>query len=208
MKASSVIVGTAAVFLATTLAMASTPEYCGKLGDRASAAEEGGRGRKKGKGSGCEDPVQAVLDLLECVAEKDGECAAASYDPGFQRFHNEKFTGNIPVSTAEFWEGAFAVVSLAFDIRFTSYPAKNMASVRYVEEVVSSDGTNFGLPASSEYPFSVTTLQHEHALVTLDDDCKIMKWDQYGDDMEQTDVDDVVADLLCETDPKKTCSDA
>lgn len=68
-----------------------------------------------------------------------------------------------------------------------------------------SDGTNFGLPASSEYPFGVTILQHEHALIDVDDDCKIVTWDQYGDDAEQTDVDDAVADLLCAVDQDSYC---
>lgn len=101
------------------------------------------------------------------------------------------------VDSAEFWTGAFSVVDLSFDIKFTSNPSKNLASVRYVELVVTDDGTNFGLPPSSEYPFDVTMLQHEHALVTVDDDCKILEWNQYGDDREQTAVDVVVADLSC-----------
>ena len=99
MKASCVIFGTAALLLATTpLATAD-------------GADSPHAGRQLRKGllsnrrkkddimmSGCADPVQAVLDLLECVAEQDGECAAAAYDPGFQRFHNEEFTGEIPGS--------------------------------------------------------------------------------------------------------------
>lgn len=104
------------------------------------------------------------------------------------------------MDTAEFWTGAFSVADLSFDIRFTSNPSKNKASVRYVEKVVTSDGTNFGLDSSSEYPFDVTILQHEHALIDVDDDCKISKWDQYGDNTEQTDVDVAVADLLCAVD--------
>lgn len=101
------------------------------------------------------------------------------------------------MDSTDFWEGAFSVTSLSFDIRFTSNPEKNKASVRYVEKVVTSDGTNFGLVASSDYPFDVTIFQHEHALIDVDDDCKIVTWDQYGDNTEQTDVDVAVADLLC-----------
>ncbi|CAB1107674.1 unnamed protein product [Ectocarpus sp. CCAP 1310/34] len=43
--------------------------------------------------SGCPDPVGAVLALFDCVTKKDSACAAAAYDPGFQRFHNEESTG-------------------------------------------------------------------------------------------------------------------
>lgn len=44
---------------------------------------------------GCPDPVGAVLALFDCVTKKDSACAAAAYDPGFQRFHNEESTGAI-----------------------------------------------------------------------------------------------------------------
>ena len=69
MKASPAMFGTAAVLLATTLAVVDAE---------------------------CADPVQAVMDLLECVADEDGECAAAAYDPGFQHFHNGELTAGIP----------------------------------------------------------------------------------------------------------------
>lgn len=80
----------AAVLLVTTLATAGAenPTVSGRQ-----LSKKGGRRGKKG---GCADPMQAVLDLLECVAQQDVECAAAAYDPGFQRFHNEEFTGDIP----------------------------------------------------------------------------------------------------------------
>ena len=31
-------------------------------------------------------------------------------------------------------------------------------------------------------------MQHEHALVTVNADCKMIKWDQYGDNIEQEQV--------------------
>lgn len=62
-----------------------------KKGDK-----DSGRGDEYTSGSGsCEDPAGAVLDLLNCVATEDGACAASAYDPDFQRFHNEVFTGEI-----------------------------------------------------------------------------------------------------------------
>ncbi|CAM9987724.1 unnamed protein product [Ectocarpus sp. 6 AP-2014] len=145
---------------------------------------------------GCSDPVGAVLNLFDCVTNKDSVCAAAGYDPGFQRFHNENFTGDIPVSEPDYWAGAFAVVDLSFDIKFTNNPSPNRASVRYIETVTTTDGLSLGVPATFEYPFNVTILQHEHVLVDVDDDCNFVLLDQYGDDQEQTDVEVVVADLL------------
>ena len=111
------------------------------------------------------------------------------------------------MDSAEFWEGAFNVVIFSFDIGSTSIPEENQASVTYVEEVVTTDGANFGLPASSEYPFGVTVLQHEHALIDVDDDCKILVWDQYGNNAEQTDMIAVVADLLCAVGEDTYCAD-
>ncbi|CAM9344436.1 unnamed protein product [Scytosiphon promiscuus] len=146
---------------------------------------------------GCPDPQGAVLDLLDCVASEDSACVAAAYDPGFERFHNELFTGEIPVSDTSFWDGAFLFVDLSFDIKFSDNPGPNQASVRYVENVVMTNGENFGLPESTTYPFGVSFDQHEHAIVTVDDDCKLVKWDQYGDNKEQTDVDDASMALSC-----------
>ena len=51
---------------------------------------------------------------------------------------------------------------------------------------------------SDEYPFGQTFVQHEHALVTVDGNCKIALWDQYGDDMEQAVVETATADLFKE----------
>lgn len=81
----------AAVLLVTTLATAGAENPT--VSGRQLSKKGGRRGKKTG---GCADPMQAVLDLLECVAQQDVECAAAAYDPGFQRFHNEEFTGDIP----------------------------------------------------------------------------------------------------------------
>ena len=51
---------------------------------------------------------------------------------------------------------------------------------------------------SAEYPFAQTFVQHEHALVSLDADCRITKWDQYGDDAEQDAVKEASKDLFKE----------
>ena len=51
---------------------------------------------------------------------------------------------------------------------------------------------------SDQYPYDQTFVQHEHALVTVDGNCKIALWDQYGDDMEQAVVETATADLFKE----------
>ena len=80
----------------------------------------------------------------------------------------------------------------------------NKASIRYVETITTTDGANLGFtkaPPSFEYPYSQVFIQHEHALVEVDNDCRIIMWDQYGDNKEQTDVDDavdiIVLDMIC-----------
>eukprot|EP00903_Cladosiphon_okamuranus_P019293 g17734.t1 len=103
MKASSTILfGAAVVLLTATLATADEAESPANLGRK---LRRKGRGKKGNRKKACADPVQAVLDLLECISVEDGECAAAAYDPGFQRFHNEEFTGDTPVYIAEFLGG-------------------------------------------------------------------------------------------------------
>ncbi|CAM9884344.1 unnamed protein product [Ectocarpus sp. 12 AP-2014] len=147
--------------------------------------------------SGCPDPVGAVLALFDCVTKKDSTCAAAAYDPGFQRYHNEESTGAIAVSDPGWWAGAFSVVDISFDVKFTNKPAPNTASVRYLEMVTTSDGRSLGLPnPRSDYPFDFTVVQHEHAIGHVDDDCKFTFWGQYGDNKEQTDVDVAVANMM------------
>ena len=46
--------------------------------------------------------------------------------------------------------------------------------------------------------FSATFKQYEHALVTVDDDWRILKWDLYGDNVEQSDVDDAINAMMAE----------
>lgn len=106
MKVSSVIFATAAL-LASATAADHSPNVRqltrgGGNGERGQHGR-GHRGRGKRDDSddymydsssddeSCEDPVGAVLDLFDCLAVRDAECAAAAYDPDsdFQRFHNE-----------------------------------------------------------------------------------------------------------------------
>lgn len=151
----------------------------------------------------CEDPARAVMELLECVANEDAVCAAAAYNRRFKRFHNEVSAGRSAsaVAFAFFWRGAFRFLDFDFDIKFASNIDDNVASVRYIEKVTSTDGSNLGLAPSTAFPFSQHVDQHEHAVVEVDGDCKILKWDQYGDDKEQSDVENISAALFCEVLP-------
>lgn len=69
----------------------------------------------------------------------------------------------------------------------------NMAEVRFVDQIRTSDGTEFRLKSSNVYPFNATFFQHQHTLVTVDDNCKMIKWDQYGDNVEEKAESDVMA---------------
>ena len=46
------------------------------------------------------------------------------------------------------------------------------------------------MPPADTFPWGSIFFQHEHALVTVDDDCKMILWDQYGDVAEQGAVND------------------
>lgn len=65
-----------------------------------------------------------------------------------------------------------------------------MASIHYIEGVKFTDGSNVGHSPSTDYPFSFEHVQHEHALVTVGDDFRIIWWDQYGGDAEQNCTDE------------------
>ncbi len=146
--------------------------------------------------SGCEDPLTAILDILQCVKDSDATCAALGYNTvEFKKLHNGIDTNTV-IDGADYWEGAFSLISIDFSYDHTVNIGPNMASIRYIEKVTFTDGTAFGLPPSSEYPWSAKMDQHEHALVTVDDDCKMVLWDQYGDNAEQTAVDDASAAMV------------
>jgi len=149
----------------------------------------------------CKDPLAAIMQTLQCVADKDIPCASMGYATGFQKIHNGIDTGlDFGDDPAAFWQFALQMISISLDFNHEVNVGPNMASIRYIEGVQFTDGTAYGLPASEDYPFSTYYVQHEHALVTVNDDCKMTKWDQYGDNIEQNDVDNAsgaVVGVLC-----------
>lgn len=105
------------------------------------------------------------------------------------------FPRSLPtVTTADLWSVVFLAFDFSFDFKFFNNPNVNEASVRYVQTITTTDGEPYGLEG---YPFGQTLLQHEHVIVTVDNDCKLVNWDQYGDNKEQTDEGEVLNDLLC-----------
>ncbi len=131
-------------------------------------------------GAQCEGPMEVVLDTLECIENGYPLCSARGYSSDFVKLHNTIDT-DTDVPGAVFWFGAFLFADFAFDIDHVALVDVDQVSIRYIETV------NL---AGQEY------VQHEHALVTVDDNCRMVLWDQYGDDAEQAEVDDAIAELL------------
>eukprot|EP00547_Thalassionema_nitzschioides_P000641 CAMPEP_0194213174 /NCGR_PEP_ID=MMETSP0156-20130528/13558_1 /TAXON_ID=33649 /ORGANISM="Thalassionema nitzschioides, Strain L26-B" /LENGTH=220 /DNA_ID=CAMNT_0038941145 /DNA_START=84 /DNA_END=746 /DNA_ORIENTATION=+ len=148
----------------------------------------------------CEDPVAAVLKTLQCIEDEDAQCASAGYNKRvFRKLHNGIDTNtNIGYF---FWIGGFALLDFKLEIDHTYQIAPNQIGIRYVEIVTTTNGSTLFLDPSNVFPFSQTFYQHEHALVTVDENCKMILWDQTGDNKEQTDVDDVADDIVCHVSP-------
>jgi len=127
-------------------------------------------GTKGRRYSECPDPVLAVELAIECFRNEDPECIVSRYSPRFRAFHNEievpSFTNN-----PEFWRATFVYYDLSFTPSFIQRVGKDLVSIRYIEEFRFFDGE--------------VLKQHEHALATVGRQCRIVKWDQYGDNQEQ-----------------------
>jgi hypothetical protein len=168
--------------------------------------------KDKKKTERCWDPVTAIMQTLQCIADKDVVCASEGYAAGFQKIHNGIDTGlDFGDDPTSYWQGAFQLIELSFSVDLKTNIGPNTASIRYVEGVKFTDGSAYGLPASDIYPFSAYYEQYEHAIVTVNGDCKMTKWDQYGDNTEQTDVDDAadtMTKVLCDKNlfPPEVCA--
>lgn len=134
-----------------------------------------------GSPSFCFLPAKAVLETLTCIEQEDAQCAFDGYAPEFVKLHNGVDV-NAAITSPEYWEGAFSMTDFSIDVNHVMRTGLNTISIRYVESVSLVTGQSF--------------LQHEHALVTVNNDCKMVKWDQYGDNAEQFAVDKAVLDFL------------
>jgi hypothetical protein len=146
----------------------------------------------------CPDPLAAILTTLDCIEKENATCASVGYNTiAFRKLHNGIDTNTTIDAGGDFWNGAFSLSDLILDKNHQMNVGPNQASIRYVETVVFTDGTSLGLLPSSEYPFAQVYTQYEHALVTVDDECKMIIWDQYGDNKEQQQVDETTTTILC-----------
>lgn len=155
----------------------------------------------------CLDPLSAVMETLACIEAEDAECASKGYASTFKKFHNgiedESAAG---LDTPIYWGNAFFVVDLALDYNFVDTVDVNQISLRYVESVKTLDVSKYTLENTTKAgPESVTLYQHEHALVTVNDDCQMVQWDQYGDNKEQADVNVFVGATLPYLDQYGAC---
>lgn len=130
-------------------------------------------------GSQCDDPMQAVLDTLECIENEYPLCSASGYSSNFVKLHNTIDT-DTDAPGAAFWWAAFLFADFVLDIDHVALVDQDQVSLRYVE-TVTLNGQDY--------------VQHEHALVTVDEDCRMVLWDQYGDDAEQAAVEDAMEEL-------------
>ena len=155
----------------------------------------------------CPDPLTAILATLECVSKEDPVCASAGYDAdNFKKYHNGVDTNTVIDAGGNFWSGAFALldISLEYD-HMINLATPNQASIRYKEIVKMTTGAEFGVEQPCTIsPWGDTYIQHEHALVTVNDDCKMVTWDQYGDNEEQSAVDKAAG--LIVSDPLVQCT--
>lgn len=121
----------------------------------------------------CDSPVAAVLNVMSCIEDENAYCAARGYASGFKKIHNGVDT-EVQALNFFFWLGTFYMIDFKLEFDHIAPVDDNQVSLRYVETVEFRDGEVF--------------TQHEHALVTVDDRCKMTRWDQYGDNKEQQDV--------------------
>jgi hypothetical protein len=124
----------------------------------------------------CETPVQAVLSTMDCIEQEDAQCAYDGYAKGFIKLHNS-LDSSTAISSPIYWTGAFYLLDFKLDFDQVLRIGPNQISLRYKETLTVPDG--------------VQMVQYEHALVTVNSDCKMTLWDQYGDNVEQ----DVITEL-------------
>jgi len=147
----------------------------------------------------CADPVAAVRKTLGCIETKDSACATEGYAwSKFKKYHNHVDTNTLIFPIDIYWSMALKFSTFKLDYDYAVERGPNFASVRYVETVRMSDGSEFGIAPNNNYPFNKTIIQYEHAYVALDNGCRITRWDQYGDDQEQDDVTDAMAAFMAD----------
>lgn len=168
-----------------------------------------GKGKKKNKKKRpyCPNPLEAVLHTLSCIEAEDAICAATGYEPGFVKLHNGIIDPGtcIPVApdsselncieTTNYWSSVFFLLDLRLDFDFMDHIDANRISLRYVESVKTADLSRQIVPGLGNGPESQTIFQHEFVIVTVNSDCKMTMWDQYGDNIEQAAAGELVDEM-------------
>ena len=194
----------------TAAAESSDNKQCG--GDCVAGPPEAADPMDSGKS--CGNHTRVIEMLFECVTKEDSECVASLYNSvEFKSVHNNVVVSPTPATgDPKFWATAFLLLDFSFDVKMLEKTnSKNQVSVRYIEKMVTSDGVSMGVTNAprTDYLFHQRINQYEHAIVDLDEDCKIVRWDQYGDNKEQTDVAAAAQALLCYLVPDRPgCSSA
>jgi hypothetical protein len=108
---------------------------------------------------------------------------------GRPKLHNGKLDPTTAgIDEPEWWTRAFFVIDIGIVSNHQSHFDTNRVSLRYIEPVKTLDMSSYTIPGLGKGPEQVEILQHEHALVTVNADCKMIEWDQYGDNTEQEQV--------------------
>lgn len=131
----------------------------------------------------CSDPIAAVLATMHCFINGDTRCIANSYSDDFVLIHNGTPTDTNPHNEL-YWKYAFMYSDFTIDINHLMQIEEDRVSARYIERLDFVNGK--------------TIYQHEHALITVDKDCKIKLWDQYGDSTEQEVMIATLRAILCQ----------
>ena len=179
----------------------------------------------------CNDPVGAVMIMMDCWTIGEANCTAAGYDPnGIPFRHNGVFRQNGTLQDRSVASVTFILAVVDFEMVVNHVGlvegvmgenGEAIVSVRYSETGTFTDGANFGLEPSTDYPFGFSYWQWEHALLPVNGNCEVTMWDQTGDNEEQNDSQDAWSaflanpDILCivygvcdETDPPATATPA
>jgi hypothetical protein len=143
----------------------------------------------------CKDPLGAVLQTMACIEKEDVACATAGYATGFKKYHNGVDT-QTDIAGTNFWWGAFQLLDIDLDV--VTFNADGQAAFTSARQAHREGANRVRLTYKETVTtlFGQTFLQHEDALVTVDESCKMTVWDQEGDDAEQQAVDDAVAAMI------------
>ena len=147
-------------------------------------------------GSPCADPYAAIRKTIECVQAEDSACVNDGYDMSrFSKYHNGKKVG-MQWPAATYWQTELKFSNFNLLVNHAQNVGTNKAEFRYLENIRMTTGAEFEIPPRRTWPFNALIKQYEHAIVIVDNNSNIIRWDQYGDNVEQTQVQDAVGKMM------------